>query len=665
MSYNVLYRRFRPKTFSEVSGQDHIVKILQSQIRSGRVGHAYLFCGTKGTGKTTVARIFARTINCLHPQNGEACMHCSYCQNPTAADMDIIEIDGASNRGIDEIRELTDKVYYMPTASTYKVYIIDEVHMLTTEAFNALLKTLEEPPKHVVFIFATTSREKIPPTILSRTQRFDFARISDKHLILRMQHILSQLNIPWDDSALGVIASVSDGSFRDALGILDQCISITQGRLREKDVLEATGMVGDKYIFEIASCIIGADGIGAVKALRTLYEEGREISLLLSQLCSFFSDLLILPQTGEQKKSESYMRYIHLLKNDVQENLLVTYIEELGRLQNEFRYVNNLKALVEAKFIYLSSLSPSKGVHFQNVAASGSKNSMQNEDDALLSSQSSPEKQSAPAFDATAVQPDDQSAQQGESPVSLAETAREHSVDEPSADAAFDTLLSAHTWNVSAEESASPSREPLPAHPQEPPQTPPVYAHYPLHTSSPQDAVPGDSVSSTSADDVQPDFVQSIHPANALCSAQTAAAPAADKTPPAPAGQQPPAPASETQPAQENEEIHVSLADLKEVFRQIKVYVKNSIKDPLVVTSIDSAVISSFENNTVVVSPTPAMARMSERFVAKGGMDVLRTQFHERVSPALDVVYRSVDETPLGEDFAKIARKSFGELEEF
>ena len=245
MSYTALYRKFRPDNFADVKGQDHIVTTLTNQIKHNRIGHAYLFCGTRGTGKTTVAKILAKAVNCEHPVNGSPCNECAMCKAIQAGTaMNVIEIDAASNNGVDNIREIREEVSYRPTEGKYKVYIIDEVHMLSAAAFNALLKTLEEPPSYVIFILATTEAHKIPITILSRCQRYDFHRISIETIADRLSELMKAENIVVEDKAIRYVAKAADGSMRDALSLLDQCIAFHLGEeLKYDDVLDVLGAV--------------------------------------------------------------------------------------------------------------------------------------------------------------------------------------------------------------------------------------------------------------------------------------------------------------------------------------------------------------------------------------------------------------------------------------
>ena len=258
--YQALYRQYRPKTFDEVLGQEHITTTLKNQIKSNNIGHAYLFAGTRGTGKTSTAKIFSRAVNCLNPIDGNPCNQCEICKGIlNESIMDVIEMDAASNRKIEDIRELKDKVIYPPAKARYKIYIIDEVHMLTTQAFNALLKTLEEPPKHLIFILATTELQKLPQTILSRCQRFDFKRISSMDIVTNMQRIRDKLNIKIDDRVLKLIARNSDGAMRDALSLLDQCISYKTEDLTYEDALNILGIANTDFIFDLVDHIKNKD----------------------------------------------------------------------------------------------------------------------------------------------------------------------------------------------------------------------------------------------------------------------------------------------------------------------------------------------------------------------------------------------------------------------
>ena len=279
MSYTVLYREFRPKNFEEIIGQDNIINILKNQIKNDSISHAYLFSGIRGTGKTSTAKVFAKSICCLNNEDGEACNECASCKDINMGDSaDIIEIDAASNRGIDEIRDLKEKVSYMPNFGRYKVYIIDEVHMLTQEAFNALLKTLEEPPSHIVFIFATTEPNKILPTILSRCQRFDFSRIDSDVVVGHLADILDKKGIEYEKEALSLIALNTEGAMRDALSLLDKAISVlTDNKVTKEIVDDILGLISDEEVYNLANGILEGDVEKSITSVHEYMEKGREV----------------------------------------------------------------------------------------------------------------------------------------------------------------------------------------------------------------------------------------------------------------------------------------------------------------------------------------------------------------------------------------------------
>ena len=279
MSYTALYRKFRPSTFEEVKGQDHIVQTLRNQIHANRIGHAYLFCGTRGTGKTSVAKIFAKAVNCEHPVDGSPCNECDVCKGiNTGSFMNVIEIDAASNNGVDNIRQIRDEIQYTPSSGKYTVYIIDEVHMLSIGAFNALLKTLEEPPSYVLFILATTEPHKIPITILSRCQRYDFKRISIDTIAGRLMELMEKENIEVEEKAIRYVAKAADGSMRDALSLLDQCIAFYLGqKLTYDNVLEVLGAVDNEIFSQLTRCVIEGDVVGCIHVLDEMVMQGREL----------------------------------------------------------------------------------------------------------------------------------------------------------------------------------------------------------------------------------------------------------------------------------------------------------------------------------------------------------------------------------------------------
>jgi len=291
--YQALYRKYRPKTFDEVLGQEHVTTTLKNQIISGNIGHAYLFSGTKGTGKTSTAKIFSRAVNCLHPVNGNPCNECEICKGiMDESIMDVIEMDAASNRKIEDIRELKDKVIYPPAKAKYKIYIVDEVHMLTNQAFNALLKTLEEPPRHLIFILATTDVQKLPQTIISRCQRFDFRRLTSRDIVSNMRNILDKLNVKIDDSILHLIARNSDGAMRDALSLLDQLISYSSN-LTYQDALKILGIANMDFIFSLVENIKNRKIEDSLLAINDIIQEGKDIIQFIKDLIYHYRNLLI------------------------------------------------------------------------------------------------------------------------------------------------------------------------------------------------------------------------------------------------------------------------------------------------------------------------------------------------------------------------------------
>ena len=302
MAYQALYRKYRPQTFSEVYGQEHITKILESEIESGKIGHAYLFTGTRGTGKTTCAKILARAVNCTDLKGGNPCGECDMCKMILSGEAtDIVEIDAASNNSVDDIRDLREKVVFSPAAAKYRVYIIDEVHMLSISAFNALLKTLEEPPEHVVFILATTEVHKLPATILSRCQRFDFRRIDSEKIVSRLQYVAEKEGLKLSDDAAVLIAAAADGGMRDALSILDLCAS-SGDEINEADVVSACSMAGSDYLISMADYIRDGDTENALLLLDKLHNSSVDMNRFSSEIISHFRDLMIIKtvQSGQR-----------------------------------------------------------------------------------------------------------------------------------------------------------------------------------------------------------------------------------------------------------------------------------------------------------------------------------------------------------------------------
>lgn len=361
MAYLALYRRYRPQDFDSVVGQEYVTRILKNQILSGRVGHAYLFSGIRGTGKTSIAKIFARAINCEHNEDGNPCNACDTCLNiEKPGVMDIIEIDGASNRGVDEIREIREKVKYPPTMGKYKVYIIDEVHMLTKEAFNALLKTLEEPPEHIVFILATTEPNKLPMTILSRCQRFDIKPISQERIAGQIAHILEDIGVSMDREAIDFIAYRGDSSMRDALSLLDQVIDIREAdkTITYEDVLAFMGMVDEDQIAGLVQDVVAGDKGGVLLKFKAMREAGRDSGLVFGQLIDYLRKVLIVKTTGAASQeilgiTESASQALAAVGQDVPDKRFYSMIDFLIEEKNKLRYSGLASVIVEMALLKL------------------------------------------------------------------------------------------------------------------------------------------------------------------------------------------------------------------------------------------------------------------------------------------------------------------------
>ena len=300
MGYTALYRKFRPLNFSEMVGQEHITRTLRNQVIEQRVGHAYLFNGGRGTGKTSAAKILARAVNCLNPKDGEPCNECEICKAILSGSLtDVVEMDAASNNSVEDIRAIRDEVNFLPTRAKYRVYIIDEVHMLSTGAFNALLKTLEEPPEHVKFILATTEPQKLPATILSRCQRFDFKRISTQDIIKRLEIICKESNIQISKEALELIAILSEGAMRDAISILERCAAEQTEEINEDKVRDLVGIPKITYINKLAKGIINKEPEEAINIVNTILEEGKDIDNFLWELIKYIKDILVYKSTSK------------------------------------------------------------------------------------------------------------------------------------------------------------------------------------------------------------------------------------------------------------------------------------------------------------------------------------------------------------------------------
>ena len=359
MSYMALYRKFRPDEFEDVKGQDAIVKTLKNQIKADRIGHAYLFCGTRGTGKTTVAKIFAKAVNCEHPVDGSPCGECAMCRTiASGTSMNVIEIDAASNNGVDNIREIREEVAYRPTEGRFKVYIIDEVHMLSIGAFNALLKTLEEPPEYVIFILATTEAHKIPITILSRCQRYDFKRISIETISSRLRELIEKEEWDVEEKAVRYIARMADGSMRDALSLLDQCAAFYIGeRLTYDHVLEVLGAVDTEVFSRLLRELLDMDVHQVIETVEELVMQGRELSQLAADFTWYLRNLLLVKGSDNMEdvldvSTENLIQ----LKEEAQmidNDTLIRYIRIFSDLTNQLKFATQKRVLLEVTLIKL------------------------------------------------------------------------------------------------------------------------------------------------------------------------------------------------------------------------------------------------------------------------------------------------------------------------
>ena len=365
MAYQALYRKWRPQKFEDMVGQTAVTKTLKNAIIHHKTSHAYLFTGPRGTGKTSAAKIFAKAINCLNPQDGEPCNECLLCKGITEGTIgDVIEIDAASNNGVEEIRDIRDKARYAPTQATYKVYIIDEVHMLSTGAFNALLKTLEEPPKNVIFILATTEPHKIPATIISRTQRFDFRRITNDEIIQRLRYILEQEEIAYEEEALSVIARCANGGMRDALSLLDQVISFSDDKVSFEQAIQVSGSLTDDLMIEFVRLLTQQQAQAALLQLQDLLLLGKEASRLIEEWLEFSRDLLVAKQTGDMiGRSEAFVAFA----KEVEEAFLYRFMDALNQTQQEMRFTT--KPTISLEVFTIKMAQPVVAVAQQAVPA--------------------------------------------------------------------------------------------------------------------------------------------------------------------------------------------------------------------------------------------------------------------------------------------------------
>ncbi|MBQ6235113.1 MAG: DNA polymerase III subunit gamma/tau [Clostridia bacterium] len=355
MARRALYREYRPETFSEVIGQDHITTILKNQVREGKLSHAYLFCGSRGTGKTTSAKILSRAVNCLSPKDGEPCGVCAACRLIKNGSADVIEIDAASNNSVDNVRSLIEQAQFAPLELKYRVFIIDEVHMLSNAAFNALLKTLEEPPKHVLFILATTEPQKLPATIISRCQRFDFHRLTIAHIVTNLSAVLEKAGASIEPNGLRLIARAADGGMRDALSLADQCLSYAGDRVTEQDVLDALGSVSSAVLEETARALLSGNGADAVRALDDVVRNGRDLGVFLSDLSKHFRALLLAKTCGDCKDlldctDDQMARYLKVAKGADEARILYA-MEQILAVQSKLRLFPAPRIPIETAFL--------------------------------------------------------------------------------------------------------------------------------------------------------------------------------------------------------------------------------------------------------------------------------------------------------------------------
>ena len=375
MSYTALYRKWRPVSFEDVKGQDPIVQTLKNQITSERIGHAYLFCGTRGTGKTSIAKIFARAVNCEHPVDGSPCNECPTCRSiQSGSSMNVVEIDAASNNGVENIRDIREQVQYPPTEGRYRVYIIDEVHMLSIGAFNALLKTLEEPPSYVIFILATTEVHKIPITILSRCQRYDFKRISLETIADRLRELTQAEQIQVADKALLYVAKAADGSLRDALSLLDQCVAFHYGRVLTYDnALEVLGAVDSSVFSQMFGAIVEGRTRDCICSLEEIVIQGRELGQFVTDFIWYMRNLLLIRSADDAEglvdMSEENLKQLRSDAGKADGTTLMRYIRIFSELSNQLRYASQKRVLVEVALIKLTrpSMEPNLDAILQRL----------------------------------------------------------------------------------------------------------------------------------------------------------------------------------------------------------------------------------------------------------------------------------------------------------
>ncbi len=349
MSYVAIYREFRPQRFEDVIGQEHVTETLKRQVQSNRIAHAYLFSGGRGSGKTSTAKILSRVVNCLHPVNGEPCNECEICKSALEGSLtDVTEIDAASNNGVDNIRDIREEVEFLPTTAKYRVYIIDEVHMLSTGAFNALLKTLEEPPAHVIFILATTEPQKLPVTILSRCQRFDFKRISIENICKTLRKCVEKLGITVSDDALNLIARMSDGAMRDAYSLLDRCIADGESEITQTKVKDLIGIPEFEYLKTFAELLTTGNAEKLIEFAEQIISEGKNLEVFLAESIKFLRDILIFKVSNILEGfNENEMQEIKILANSTSSKLLISAITKLSSVQSDMKWSNDIDVAFE------------------------------------------------------------------------------------------------------------------------------------------------------------------------------------------------------------------------------------------------------------------------------------------------------------------------------
>ncbi len=364
MEYTALYRKFRPLTFNELVGQDHITRTLKNQIISNRIGHAYLFNGGRGTGKTSSAKIFARAINCLNPRDGEPCNECEICKAILSGSLtDVVEMDAASNNSVEDIRTIREEVNFLPTLAKYRVYIIDEVHMLSTGAFNALLKTLEEPPEHVKFILATTEPQKLPATILSRCQRFDFKRISNDDIVKRLEVVCKEAKIEITDEALKTISILAEGAARDALSILERCVQEGNTKIDEDRVKELVGIPKTIFVSKIVENILNNDAEESLEALNEVLDDGKDIQNLLWEIIKYIKDILVYKTSKNLSLyNEEELKKIEELATKTSKDRLIEIIYSLSETDNNIKWSSQKEIMLQTGIIKLCKTTNTDGI---------------------------------------------------------------------------------------------------------------------------------------------------------------------------------------------------------------------------------------------------------------------------------------------------------------